>query len=190
MPWSVTNRSPSPRSAFPPGFPIRRASPLRPAPPQPGTGPQPPAGPALRISETFEATFLGHPEGTVGFLRPGAQGLKRQDLDLLVDWREAHGAIHGDRVLAEITGLTFDGRPRARVVKVLSRNPNPIPAHLQKQAWGWSAVPLEPRLSQIVSVPASDLAADGDLVSILLDPDPPPSRSAARWWPAWAGPPT
>jgi ribonuclease R len=107
----------------------------------------------------------------VGFLRPiGAQ--KRQGLDLLVDWREAHGAIHGDRVLAEMTGLTFDGRPRARVDKVLARNPNPIPAHLQKQAWGWSAVPLEPRLSQIVAVPPTDLAQDGDLVSILLDPDP------------------
>ena len=114
---------------------------------------------------------MGHPEGAVGFLRPvGAQ--KRQGLDLLVDWREGHGAIHGDRVLAEMTGLTFDGRPRARVVNVISRNPNPIPAHLQKQAWGWSAVPLEPRLSQIITVPASDLAQDGDLVSIQLDPDP------------------
>jgi ribonuclease R len=107
----------------------------------------------------------------VGFLRPvGAQ--KRQGLDLLVDWREGHGAIHGDLVLAEMTGLTYDGRPKARVAKVISRNPNPIPAHLQKQAWGWSAVPLEPRLSQIISVPASDLAEDGDLVSIQLDPDP------------------
>jgi ribonuclease R len=107
----------------------------------------------------------------VGFLRPiGAQ--KRQGLDLLVDWREAHGAIHGDRILAEMTGLTFDGRPRAKVIKVLSRNPDPIPAHLQQQAWGWSAVPLEPRLSQIVSVPPTDLAQDGDLVSIRLDPDP------------------
>ena len=147
--------------------------PGRPAPPR-AEGPQPPPpGPALRISETFEAVYLGHPEGAVGFLRPsGGAGPRRQDLDLLVDWREAHGAIHGDRVLAEMTGLTYDGRPRARVVRVLARNPNPIPAHLQKQAWGWSAVPLEPRLSQVVTVPATDLAQDGDLVSIQLDPDP------------------
>jgi ribonuclease R len=143
--------------------------PGRPAPAP--SSPQPPPADGLRNSETFEATFLGHPEGTGGFLRPvGAQ--KRQGLDLLVDWREGHGAIHGDRVQAEMTGLTYDGRPKARVMKVLSRNPNPIPAHLQKQPWGWSAVPLEPRLSQIVSVPASDLAEDGDLVSIQLDPDP------------------
>jgi ribonuclease R len=99
----------------------------------------------------------------------GAQ--KGQGLDLLVDWREGHGAIHGDRVQAEFSGTTLDGRARAVVRKVLERNPNPIPAHLQKQPWGWSAVPLEPRLGQIVSVPPSELAEDGDLVSIRLDPD-------------------
>ena len=63
-------------------------------PAQPGR-PLPPPNTGVRLSETFEATFLGHPEGTGGFLRPiGA--LKRQNLDLLVDWREGHGAIHGD----------------------------------------------------------------------------------------------
>ncbi|BDU72189.1 ribonuclease R family protein [Mesoterricola silvestris] len=142
-----------------------------PRPPRPDR-PQPPArGSAARVSETFEATYLGHPEGTSGFLRPlGAT--RGQRLDLLVDWREGHGAIHGDRVQAEITGTTYDGRPKAKVVRVLARNPDPIPAHLQKQEWGWRAIPLEPRLSQIVSVPPTDLAGDGDLVSVLLDPDP------------------
>ena len=160
-----------PRSSAFSGRPRQGGRPGRPAPPQPPSSPQPPPAKGYRNSETFEATYLGHPEGAVGFLRPlGAQ--RREGLDLLVDWREGHGAIHGDRVLAEMTGLTFDGRPRARVTQVLARNPDPIPAHLQKQAWGWSAVPLEPRLSQIVTVPATDLAQDGDLVSILLDPDP------------------
>ena len=157
---------PDPRSFS--SRPPRGGRPPRPA--QTG-GPQPPAPSAFRFSETFEATFLGHPEGTGGFLRPvGAQ--KRQNLDLLVDWREGHGAIHGDRVMAEMTGLTYDGRAKAKVVKVLSRNPNPVPARLQKQDWGWSAIPLEPRFSQIVSVQSSDLAGDGDLVSLQLDPDP------------------
>ena len=127
--------------------------------------------PRYRPHETFEAVFLGHPEGTGGFLRPkGAQ--KGQGLDLLVDWRDASGAIHGDRVAAEVSGESFDGRLRGRVVRIIARGENPIPAHLQKQPWGWRAVPLEPRLQQIVSVPATDLAEDGDLVSIRLDPDP------------------
>ena len=164
-------RSKQPHGPRSSAFSSRQRPGARPGRPERPASPQPPAAPAYRNSETFEATYMGHPEGAVGFLRPiGAQ--KRQGLDLLVDWREGHGAIHGDRVLAEMTGLTFDGRPRARVVKVLSRNPDPIPAHLQKQAWGWSAVPLEPRLSQIVTVPATELAEDGDLVSIRLDPDP------------------
>ena len=151
--------------------PKQGGRPPRPARPEREGSPQPPAASALRPFETFEATFLGHPEGTGGFLRPiGAQ--KRQNLDLLVDWREGHGAIHGDRVQAEISGTTFDGRVKAKVVKVLSRNPNPVPARLQKQDWGWSAVPLEPRLSQIISVQSTDLAGDGDLVTVQLDPDP------------------
>lgn len=130
-----------------------------------------PAQVHYRPFETFEATFLGHPEGTLGFLRPkGFQ--KGAGLDLLVDWRDAHNAIHGDKVMAEVAGESFDGRLRGRVVKVLARGENPIPARLQKQAWGWQAVPLEPRLQQIVSVAPTELAEDGDLVSIRLDPNP------------------
>ncbi len=133
--------------------------------------PAPPkAGPAYRDFETFEATFLGHPEGTGGFLRP--IGLtKAAKMDILVDWRETHDAIHGDRVQAEISGETYEGRVKARILKVLARSVDPLPAHLQKQAWGWRAIPIEPRMTQIIAVPETDLALDGDFVSVLLDPD-------------------
>lgn len=130
-----------------------------------------PAQAHYRPYETFEATFLGHPEGTLGFLRPkGVQ--KGAGLDLLVDWRDARNAIHGDTVMAEVAGESFDGRLRGRVVKIVSRNEAPLPARLQKQAWGLQAVPLEPRIQQIVSVAPTDLAEDGDLVSVRLDPNP------------------
>ncbi len=136
------------------------------------TGRPPQAGkPGFRPTETFEATFLGHPEGVGGFLRPVGMD-KAAKMDLLVDWREAHGAIHGDRVMAEVSGETQDGRLRARILKVISRSVEPLPALLQKQPWGWRAVPVEPRLTQLVSVPETDLAGDGDYVSLLLDPDP------------------
>lgn len=126
---------------------------------------------SARPGETFEATFLGHPEGSGGFLRPiGAH--KGQGMDLLVDWRDARGAIHGDRVQAEVSGETWDGRLKGQVVRILARGEHPIPAHLQKQEWGWRAIPLEPRLQQIVSVPPTDLAGDGDLVSVKLNADP------------------
>ncbi len=142
-----------------------------PPPSRPSFRPPTPRHPGARAGETFEATFLGHPEGTGGFLRPlGAQ--KGQGLDLLVDWRDARGTIHGDRVQAEVCGETWDGRLKGAVVRILARGEQPIPAHLQKQEWGWRAIPLEPRLQQIVSVPPSDLAGDGDLVSVKLNADP------------------
>lgn len=128
-------------------------------------------GLGLRPYESFEATFLGHPEGAGGFLRVlGAP--KGPRMDLFVDWRDASGAIHGDRVVAEISGEGWDGRPKARVLEIKGRGEVPLPGTLQKQPWGWRVVPLEPRLAQIISVPPTDLAEDGELVSVKLDADP------------------
>lgn len=141
--------------------PDRRETPRSPAP----------QGPGLRRFETFEATFLGHPEGAGGFLRiPGLP--KGSGMDPMVDWRDAHGAIHGDRVIAEISGEGWDGRLKARVLEVKGRGEVPLPGTLQKQPWGWRVVPLEPRLPQVIAVPPTDLAEDGELVSVRLDPDP------------------
>ena len=130
-----------------------------------------PQAPGLRPYETFEATFLGHPEGTGGFLRlVGAP--KGPGRDLLVDWRDTHGAIHGDRVMGEVNGEGWDGRLKARVLEIKGRGDLPLPGTLQKQPWGWRVVPLEPRLPQIIAVPPTDLAEDGELVSVRLDADP------------------
>ncbi len=154
-------RRPSPR--IPARAPSRQASPepRRTAKPQ-TTG--------LRPFESFEATFLGHPEGAGGFLRrigvPKASGM-----DLLVDWRDAHGAIHGDRVVAEVNGEGWDGRLKARVLEIKGRGELPLPGTLQQQPWGWRVVPLEPRLPQVIAVPPTDLAEDGELVSVRLDAD-------------------
>jgi ribonuclease R len=143
---------------------------LEPARPLKGQATRP-QGPTLRPFETFEATFLGHPEGTGGFLRIlGAP--KGPRMDLLVDWRDAHGAIHGDRVVAEVNGEGWDGRLKARVIEIKGRGDLPLPGTLQKQPWGWRVVPLEPRLPQVISVPPTDLAEDGELVSVQLDADP------------------
>ncbi|WP_291271996.1 VacB/RNase II family 3'-5' exoribonuclease [Geothrix sp.] len=92
--------------------------------------------------------------------------------DLLVDWRDAHGAIHGDRVVAEVSGEGWDGRLKARILEIKGRGEVPLPGTLQKQPWGWRVVPLEPRISQIIAVPPTDLAEDGELVSVKLDADP------------------
>ena len=149
--------------------------PIRTPPRPPDRREAPPAAkvqvPGLRPFESFEATFLGHPEGTGGFLRllGAPRGPGR---DLLVDWRDAHGAIHGDRVVGEVCGEGWDGRLKARVIEIKGRGDLPLPGTLQKQPWGWRVVPLEPRLSQIIAVPPTDLAEDGELVSVKLEADP------------------
>jgi ribonuclease R len=125
----------------------------------------------FRPFETFEATFMGMPDGPGGFIRP--IGFNKADGgDLFVDWRDASSAVHGDRVKAEALGSGFDGRHRGRVVKVIARTDSPIAATLQKQAWGWRALPLDPRMQQIISVQPTDLAAADDFVTVLLEPDP------------------
>ncbi|MBS1784375.1 MAG: VacB/RNase II family 3'-5' exoribonuclease [Acidobacteria bacterium] len=138
--------------------------------PKPATAPSH----GFRPFETFEATFLGHPEGPGGFLR--VLGATAKGSDLFVDWRDKHGAIHGDRVQGEVTGEDHLGRPRARVIQVLARGEAPIPATLQRRVElgpkAWRAIPLDPRLGQLVSVPPTDLAGDGDLVSVKLEADP------------------
>jgi ribonuclease R len=125
----------------------------------------------FRPFETFEATFLGMPEGPGGFLRPTG-ATRAQGIDLFVDWRDNHGAIHGDVVMGEVASEGWDGRLKGRVLKIVRRGEQPIPATLQKQPWGWRAVPLEPRLQQLIVVPPTDLAEEGELVSVKLDPNP------------------
>ena len=160
----MSRRPPSKTSVRPQARDRRTGSPATPrAQASPGSG--------FRPFESFEASFLGHPEGSGGFLRvPGRP--KGPGSDLLVDWRDARGAIHGDRVVAEVCGEGWDGRPKARVLEIKGRGELPLPGTLQKQAWGWRVVPLEPRLAQIISVPPTDLAEDGELVSVRLDADP------------------
>jgi len=156
-----------------PRIPVRAPArtPDRRANPQAPRAQASPAAAGLRPYETFEATFLGHPEGAGGFLR--LLGARRgPGMDLLVDWRDAAGAIHGDRVVAEVCGEGWDGRLKARVIEIKGRGEVPLPGTLRKQAWGWQVQPLEPRLSQVISVPPTDLAEDGELVSVKLDADP------------------
>ncbi len=164
------------RGSNKPRIPVK--SPRRTPDRKPGQATPPAKAPRTlpwRPFETFEATFSGMLEGTGGFLRP--LGLTRADnLDLRVDWRDQNGAIHGDRVMAELSGEDWQGRLRGRVVKVLGRGETALPATLQKQPQygpnAWRAVPLEPRIQQLITVPPTDLAGDGDLVSVLLDGNP------------------
>ena len=119
---------------------------------------------------------MGTPSGgSGGFIRPA--GATRADgIDLFVEWRDAKGAINGDKVMAEAIGTGYDGRLKGRVIKIIERTTAPIPAMLQKQFWGWRAEPLDPKMQQFITVPSTTLASAGDYVTVLLDPDPSKSQ--------------
>lgn len=122
----------------------------------------------LRFLETFEARYIGHPDGVgfSGFLRTA--GTSSKGSDVLVEWGTRHEALHGDHVLAEITGEDRNGRAKARIVKVIKFGTQSVAGTLQKQPWGWRVLPLEQRIGPMVTVPPSDLAEDGDWVSVEL----------------------
>ena len=73
-----------------------------------------------------------------------------------MDWRDAHGAIHGDRVMAEVSGEGWDGRLKARCVKVKARGEMPLPGTCRSSpgAGAWSPLnrafrrssPFRPRI--------------------------------------------
>lgn len=123
---------------------------------------------AIFTSEIFEATFIGHQDGINGFICP-IDTKRYNKTKILIDWQKIHKAVHGDLVQARFTGITYDGQPKAQIIKILSHNSNPIPAYIQKKTWGWIAVPLEPKFSQSINIPATDLAHDGDIVNVKLD---------------------
>lgn len=120
----------------------------------------------IRYLESFEAKFIGHPEGPSfgGFLRP--LGTAHKSTDVLVEWGTRHEAMHGDTVIAEITGEDRNGRPKARIVKVIKHSDLAIPGRLHKELTGWQVQPLETRLGSVIVVEPTELAADGDWVSV------------------------
>ncbi|MCL1893407.1 MAG: VacB/RNase II family 3'-5' exoribonuclease [Holophagaceae bacterium] len=124
----------------------------------------------FRPYETFEAIFIGMSAGAGGFIRP--IGMQKEDAsDLFVDWRDSHGAVNGDKVLAELAESSIDGKLRGRVIRVLARTTAPIPAVLQVQPWGLQAVSLDPKMQRVIYVPPTDLAEEGDYITVVLDAD-------------------
>jgi len=136
--------------------------------PKPTRSTATPSQSGLRYLETFEAKYIGHPDGVgfSGFLRP--QGTSSKGSDVLVEWGTRHEALHGDHVLAEITGDDRNGRAKARIIKIIKFGTQAVAGTLQKQPWGWRVLPLEQRIGPMITVPPSDLAEDGDWVSVEL----------------------
>ncbi len=91
---------------------------------------------------------IANPDG-FGFLRPDAGGD-----DLFLPPYEMRKAMHGDRVLASVTGMDRRGRREGAIVEVLERRLNRLIGRFTEEAGISYVVPDDPRIQRNVMIPA------------------------------------
>jgi ribonuclease R len=122
--------------------------------------------------DLVRGVVIGHPDG-YGFLRP-----ERGGDDLYLAPKQMRVALHGDEVLASISGIDRRGRGEAVVVEVLKRaNLRVLGRYIDKGRIGFVAADNR-KLNQDVYVAEglSQGAADGELVLVEIT-EQPTSRS-------------
>jgi ribonuclease R len=117
--------------------------------------------------------IMGHPEG-YGFLIPDEGGD-----DLFLTERQMHLVLHGDRVVARVTGIDRKGRREGAVVEVLERANTRIVGRLLNDAGIFYLVPTNRRISQDIMIPPHDIlsAKEGQIVEIEISEQPNKHRS-------------
>lgn len=116
---------------------------------------------------------MGHPEG-FGFLIPDEGGG-----DLFLSEREMRVVLHGDRVLARVSGTDRRGRKEGAIVEVIQRSNHAVVGRLQADAGFYYLIPHNRRISQDVMIPAHDLmeAKDGQIIEAEITEHPNKHRS-------------
>ena len=110
-------------------------------------------------------TVIANPEG-FGFLRPETGGD-----DLFLPPLEMRKAMHGDRVLASVTGVDRRGRREGAIVEVLTRRTSRVMGRYTKKSGIGYVVPDDRRMLQDILIPpgADEGARDGQLVICEID---------------------
>lgn len=105
-------------------------------------------------------SVIGHPDG-FGFLKPEAGGD-----DLYLSAKEMRKVLHGDRVLARVTGIDRRGRQEGSIVEVVKHvHETVVGRYLNENNVGFVRA-QDSRISQDIMVPAGDegSARDGQIV--------------------------
>jgi ribonuclease R len=109
---------------------------------------------------TLEGTLSVHRDG-FGFVDVGTE------TDVFVPPHEARRALDGDRVRVRL--VTTRGRPEGHIVDVLSRQRERLVGTYVDRGMAEALVrPLDPNLPGPVRVPRTQLARDGDVVTVRL----------------------
>ena len=130
----------------------------------------------------------GHQDG-YGFLIPDEAGE-----DLFLNQREMQVALHGDRVVARVTGIDRRGRKEGAIVEIIKHANEQIVGRLFVDAGIYYLIPNNRRISQDILIPAESLigAKEGQIVEIEITAHPSRHRSplggtARRARHQWAG---
>ena len=115
----------------------------------------------------------GHQDG-YGFLIPDEAGE-----DLFLNQREMQVALHGDRVVARVTGIDRRGRKEGAIVEIIKHANEQIVGRLFVDAGIYYLIPNNRRISQDILIPAESLigAKEGQIVEIEITAHPSRHRS-------------
>lgn len=117
---------------------------------------------------------VGHPDG-FGFLVPQEGGE-----DLFLPPREMRGVMHGDRVLARVSGVDARGRKEAVIVEVLERAHKTIVGRYKAAHKMGYLTPSDRRIPQDIVIPAGDeLGARDGQIAVAEIVEPPTRRTLA-----------
>ena len=118
--------------------------------------------------DLIKGRVIGHPEGH-GFLKPEAGGD-----DYYLAPRHMRQLLHGDRILARVTGIDRRGRREVALVEILERNTEQIVGRFYRESGIGFVVPDNKRIHQDIVVPPefqSD-AQPGQIVIVHLIEQP------------------
>ena len=110
--------------------------------------------------DLLSGTVIANPEG-FGFFKPDAGGE-----DLFLPPNEMRKALHGDRVLASVTGVDQRGRRQGAIVEVLERRMSRITGRYVERAGIGLVTPDDKRVLTELVIPPEERngAKDGQLV--------------------------
>ncbi len=114
----------------------------------------------INRSDLITGRVIGHPDG-FGFLKPDESGD-----DLFLSPREMRQVLHGDRVIACVTGIDRRGRREGSIVEVLERAHERVVGRLFVERGVAFVVPDNKRITQDVLIPEEylDGAEPGQIV--------------------------